>query len=78
MLGGGAQHQPNLLQSADHRSCEVKVVTSELQGELQQVVPYLATVSDWTTVMQYLWYHQDHINVLELEAFVLNLKKRCP
>ena len=75
-VGNEIDHLWALLSWADYRGCDVRLSTSELQGELRQTVPYPATVWNWKTVMSYPWFHENHINVLELEAFLLYLKRR--
>ena len=67
--GNEASHLVNLLRYVDHKGADVKLNLSVVAVSKQDF-PYPAFAWQWETVQAYKWKVSQHINVLELAAFL--------
>ncbi|CAK0904396.1 unnamed protein product [Prorocentrum cordatum] len=76
MVPGGEQaHLRSMLSWADTKGAHVWMSTSEV-ADLRQTVPYPAFAWKWHVVMSYRWKAKQHINVLELIAYLNYVRKK--
>ena len=72
--GRELEHLRDLINFVDHRGSDVRLATGSICEGSRQVVPYPAVAWSWRTVQTYTWSSTQHINVLELIAFLNYLK----
>jgi hypothetical protein len=74
--GAEKEHTLEVLQQADHRGADACLETQQLFGPIRQKVPYPAFRWDWKTKDAWRWKHEQHINMLEAQAFLHHLRTR--
>ena len=72
--GNEKAHLSWILQFVDFKGSEVRLKTGTIIEGSRQAVPYPAFIWDWKSVQSYSWVQPQHINVLELLAFLNYLK----
>jgi hypothetical protein len=78
--GNEMSHLRAMLREASHRGCDVR-----LRSELQEVegeaglseVPYPAHAWLWKELLSYHWENEQHINILEVTAFLVYLRHQA-
>ena len=74
--GRESEHLLHVLEFCDFRGSEVSLRDGTVNEGDRQVIPYPAIVWAWRSVQSYTWRQPQHINVLELVAF-LNYLRAC-
>ena len=69
-MGQEAGHLRNLVNLVDLRGSDVRLETRSVCDSSRQAVPYPAVAWKWRCVQSYAWRSAQHINVLELIAFL--------
>ena len=69
-------HLKELVASTDYKGSDAELLTSTPFRELRQRVPYPAYRWQWQTRDAWRWKHEQHINVLEVQAFLQHLRTR--
>jgi hypothetical protein len=69
--GQEMSHLKALLNKADFRGSDVRLLSQTLVDGSRQQIPYPAPIWDWKCVQSYQWQESQHINVLELTAFFI-------
>ena len=72
--GNERNHLLWILEFVDFKGSEVRIREGTIVDGSTQAVPYPASVWDWQTTQSYSWALPQHINVLELLAFLNYLK----
>ena len=73
--GAEAAHMADLLRLADHRGTQVRI-DQQCALVSRQHFPYPAILWNWATVQSYPWVHGNHINALEMLAFLNYLRSK--
>ena len=68
--GKEAEHLRNLVNLVDLRGSDVRLETRSVCESSRQSVPYPAVAWKWRCIQSYSWQSAQHINVLELIAFL--------
>lgn len=68
--GREQDHLGWLLQFVDFKGSEVRVKDGTIYDGSRQAIPYPACIWNWSCVQSYTWSQPQHINVLELLAFL--------
>ena len=68
--GKESEHMMWILKFVDFRGSEVRLTGGAVVDSSRQAVLYPAVVWNWTCVQSYSWAQTQHINVLELVAFL--------
>ena len=68
--GREKEHLNELINLVDFRGSDVRLLDGSVCEGSRQTVPYPAVVWDWKCVQSYAWASEQHINVLELVAFL--------
>jgi hypothetical protein len=74
--GDEIAHLKELVATTELRGSEAELLTSTPFRELRQRVPYPAYRWQWQTRDVWRWKHEQHINVLEVQAFLQHLRSR--
>ena len=69
------EHVRALLNKADFRGSDVRLLIQTLVEGSRQQIPYPAPIWDWKCVQSYQWQESQHINVLEFIAFLICFRK---
>ena len=77
VCGQEAAHLRRLLRWADHKGSDVILRDGCLLQGSAQIAPYPAVAWAWRCVQHYKWGASQHINVLELTAFLNFLRSRA-
>jgi hypothetical protein len=75
--GAEKEYTMDFLQQADHREAEACLKTKQLFGPIRQKVPYPACRWDWKTQDAWKGKHEQHINLLEAQAFLHHLRTKA-
>ena len=73
-VGKEAEHMNWILEYVDFKGSDVRLKDGAVLEGSRQAIPYPAFVWDWKCVQSYSWAQTQHINVLELLAFLNYLK----
>eukprot|EP00438_Fugacium_kawagutii_P009611 Skav215637 [mRNA] locus=scaffold736:68674:73286:+ [translate_table: standard] len=76
MLDGERQHLRWLLRQVALRGCDIKLLQASETGEETFMTPYPAFRWDWHTRLSFPWKHSQHINILEVSAFLVEFRRR--
>ena len=68
--GDEVKHLRSLFAQLDHRGSDVRLETGTVLEAARQVIPYPAPAWAWKVLQAYPWSTSQHINVLELFAFL--------
>ena len=68
--GQEAEHLKGMIKFIEFKGSDVRLETGSLLEGSRQPVPYPAPIWDWKVVQSYPWRQTQHINVLELIAFL--------
>ena len=75
--GTERDHLSNLLREVSSRGCDIKLSASPDSGEFTLMAPYPAFVWLWRTLLAYRWMAPQHINTLEVSAFLVEIRRRA-
>ena len=68
--GGEVSRLRSLFSQLDHRGSDVRLETGTVLDAARQIIPYPAPAWSWEVLQSYPWSTTQHINVLELFAFL--------
>lgn len=71
-----ADHLRWLIRHVSTRGCDIKIWSSKEDGTETFLTPYPGFMWLWKTVLSYKWKNEQHINVLEVSAFLVELRRR--
>jgi hypothetical protein len=71
------EHLRAMVLKAHHRGTDVRLSTGEALAENRQEYPYPAYRWLWKTQMSWPWRHEQHINILEMAAFLTHSRRRA-
>ena len=74
--GQEANHLNSLVRQVATRGCDIKLETSKSESLPAIMSPYPAFLWHWKTILSYRWSQPQHINVLEISAFLVELRRR--
>lgn len=74
--GNEKNHLKGLLRQVCLRGTDVKLLSSSETGEQSVMSPYPAFKWDWKVRLAFAWKQQQHINVLEVSAFLVEFRRR--
>ena len=74
--GHERHHLRGLLREICIRGTEVRFEATAEDGSLHLMAPYPAFKWQWKTKLSYPWKHTQHINVLEVSAFLVEFRRR--
>ena len=74
--GQETPHLMALVRQVATRGCDIKLETARSEALPAIMSPYPAFLWHWKTVLSYRWSQQQHINVLEISAFLVELRRR--
>lgn len=77
MEDGERYHLRWLLRQVALRGCDIKRLQSDESGSHSFMSPYPAFRWDWRTRLSFPWKHQQHINILEVSAFLVEFRRRA-
>ena len=75
--GNEAQHLASLLRQVSTRGCDIKILVSPEDGEQTLMAPYPSFAWLWRTLVAYRWRQPQHINTLEVSAFLVEIRRRA-
>lgn len=75
-VGREQKHLRWLLRNICIRGTEVRFESAKEDGSGSLLVPYPAYRWQWKTKLSYPWQHTQHINVLEVSAFLVEFRRR--
>lgn len=76
MEDGEKHHLKWLLRQVALRGCDVKLLSANEDGSQSVMSPYPAFRWNWSTRLSFPWKHEQHINVLEVSAFLVEFRRR--
>lgn len=65
-----------LVRHVSTRGCDIKIWSSKEDGSESFLTPYPGFMWLWKTLLSYKWHCEQHINVLEVSAFLVELRRR--
>ena len=74
--GHELEHLKWLLRNVATRGCDIKILTGKEDGSESFMSPYPGFMWVWKTILSYKWREEQHINVLEISAFLVELRRR--
>ena len=74
--GHELEHLKWLLRKVSTRGCDIKLLTCKEDGTESFMCPYPGFMWVWKTILSYKWKEEQHINVLEVSAFLVELRRR--
>ena len=74
--GHELEHLKWLLRNVSTRGCDIKIMTGKEDGSESFMSPYPGFMWVWRTMLSYKWKEEQHINVLEVSAFLVELRRR--
>ena len=74
--GMEAEHLRNLLRHVCLRGSDIKIMCSSEDGSQSMMAPYPAFAWEWKTKLAFRWKQHQHINVLEISAFLVEFRRR--
>ena len=74
--GKESEHLRWLVRHVSTRGCDIKIWTSKEDGSETFLTPYPGFMWLWKTLLSYKWHSEQHINVLEVSAFLVELRRR--
>ncbi|CAK0851598.1 unnamed protein product, partial [Prorocentrum cordatum] len=75
--GGELEHLTSMARAADYQGADVHLMTQTLVEGRRQAIPYPAFAWDWTEAQAYQRAQTQHINALELAAFLIFVRSRA-
>ena len=75
--GDEKKHLAGLLRQVSTRGCDIKMMVTPESGEFTLMAPYPAFVWLWRTLVSYRWMNPQHINTLEVSAFLVEMRRRA-
>lgn len=70
------EHLKWLIRNVSTRGCDIKILTGKEDGSEAFMSPYPGFMWVWKTILSYKWKEEQHINVLEVSAFLVELRRR--
>eukprot|EP00435_Cladocopium_sp_Y103_P020999 s1020_g5.t1 len=78
MVPGKEQdHLAKLVRHVSTRGCDIKLQVDPEDGQFTLMAPYPAFVWLWRTLVAYRWSSEQHINCLEVAAFLVEIRRRA-
>lgn len=74
--GKEKDHLKMMLRQVSLRGSDVKLMTEAEDGSQSVMAPYPAFMWDWKTKLAYPWKQEQHINELEVAAFLVEYRRR--
>lgn len=74
--GQETAHLKSLIRQVATRGCDIKLETAKSESQPAIMSPYPAFLWHWKTILSYRWSQPQHINVLEISAFLVELRRR--
>ena len=74
--GQEVEHLKWLIRNVSTRGCDIKILTGKEDGSEAFMFPYPGFMWVWRTLLSYEWKEEQHINVLEVSAFLVELRRR--
>lgn len=74
--GQEVEHLKSLIRRVSARGCDIKILTGKEDGSEAFMSPYPGFMWVWRTILSYKWKEEQHINVLEVSAFLVELRRR--
>ena len=74
--GGEKEHLKGMLRQVSLRGTDIKLETEAEDGSQSTMAPYPAFLWDWKTQLAYKWKQTQHINELEVGAFLVEFRRR--
>ena len=77
VVGKELEHLRAMVRMADYRGTDVRLMTGEPLRESRLQAPYPAFRWKWKTQLSWAWRMEQHINILEMQAFLTHLRHRA-